>query len=431
MNTLRKVWLGTLVSILAFGGFSVSNTHAAVGGPVPPVCDTELIANGSFEVPALVNPQGWDVVPSGQNGIGWLAEWVDTTPLPGKPVIANIELQNGRPAQDGLQYTELDSDYDGTPNPLPGDEASVKVYQDVLTTPGSTYKVSFFTSPIPGFDSANNITKFYFGDSVAPVLVDTIAEDGSGNATTAWTKHEYTLTATTAVTRISFADGGVADSFGPFLDMVSAKEVCAGGGGGGALTYVISGKVWNDANNDGVLDGSESGLDSWKVFIDTDNDGDIDPGETVVPTNVSGEYSLNALTPGTYTIREYVESGWDQTYPTAAQQFKHVVTIVAANITDKNFGNFKPVGGGGGGSGGASGGAGVVLIPTTTTPTPIPTVAGDATTMTPTPPVSPSPQVLGSTTELPRTGASGVPIVALSLLATITGLLTITRFSKE
>ncbi|MBP9686604.1 MAG: hypothetical protein KBD66_02275 [Candidatus Doudnabacteria bacterium] len=432
MNILRKVWVGTLLVVLIFGGFTAAEANAAVGGPIPPACNTELITNGSFEIPALVNPQGWDVVASGQNGIGWLAEWVDATPLPGKPVVANIELQNGRPAQDGTQYTELDSDYDGTPNPLPGDEASVRIYQDVLTNPGSSYTLVFYTSPIPGFDSSNNVTKFHFGDPAAPALVASVIEDGTANATTVWTKHEYTLTATTPVTRISFTDGGIANSFGAFLDMVSAKEVCAGGGGGGgAVTYEISGKVWSDASNNGALDVGESALIGWQVFIDADNDGDLDPGETMAMTDGAGEYALTGLSAGTYIVREVVENGWTQTYPTVAQQKKYEVTVVAANVVGINFGNFHPTGGGSGGGGSFSGGAGVVLIPTPTPVVPTPTVAGDSTTALTIPVIQPTPQVLGVATELPRTGVSGMILVLLAVCSTLFGLRMLGRLTQE
>lgn len=403
MNMFRKLAAGVVVLMCALGGIQANKVGAAVGGPIPPACDTELITNGSFEAPVLTNPQGWDVVPSGQNGIGWSAEWVDATPLPGKPVIANIELQNGRPAQDGAQYTELDSNYDANPKPLPGDEASVAVFQDIISNVGATYKVVFYTSPVPGWGTADNVTKFSFGDTAAPVLVDTIIEDGTANPgnITVWTKHEYTLVATTAHTRISFADGGVPNSFGAFLDNVSVKEVCGGGGGGGPVTYSITGKVWADTNNNGTLDGAETGLDGWKVFIDADNDGDIDPGETVVVTNPAGEFTFSGLAAGSYTLREYVEPGWDQTYPDSGQQHKHVVNIAAANVVDKNFGNHRPVGGGG-----STGGGGAVLILSPTpTPTagPTPIVAGDSTDNIISNP-TPTPVVLGAATELPRTG---------------------------
>lgn len=420
MKKLRKVLASAFTVTLVFGGAGAAVAEAAIGIPVPPACGTELVTNGSFEIPALVNPAGWDVVPSGQNGIGWNAEWVDATVLPGKPAVANIELQNGRPAQNGSQFTELDSDFDGNPNPMPGDEASVRIYQDLLTTVGSTYKIVFYTSPVPGWGAAENVTKFSFGDGAALTLVDTITEDGTANAgnATVWTKHEYTLTASTAISRIQFTDGGTPNSFGAFLDAVSVKEVCgggAGGGGGAPATFSISGKVWNDEDANAVFDPAELGLSGWKVYIDTDDDGNLDAGETVVATNNAGEYILSGLAAGSYTVREVVEAGWDQTSPTTAQQHKHVVTIATVNVADIHFGNNRPANGGGGGSSGGGGGA--VLLPVSTPIPPVPTVAGDSITVPTLPSTQPVPQVLGASTELPRTGVSATLLLIALLLA--------------
>ncbi len=390
-------------------------TFAAEGEPL--ACGTELIQNGSFESPVLTNPQGWGVVQSGQDGIAWNAVWVDTTPLPGKPAIANVEIQNGRPAQSGIQFTELDSDYDGSPNPLPGDVASVKLYQDIPTHIGVPYTLSFFTAPIPLYGVDENITIVSFGDSAALTTVDTVVEDGTVETTTNWKQHTYTVVPTTTTSRIQFADGGAANSFGSFLDTVSLKEVCddgggeGEGGGGSGSTRTISGIVWNDQNSNAVLDGSETGLADWKVFVDSNNNGDIDLGETTVLTNALGNYQITGLSAGVYVVRAFQESFWTQTFPAAE---KHVVTVVDANIAAIDFGNARMTSGGSGG-GGAPVSSGVVLIPTNAA-APVPTVAGDSTTIAaPTPPatVTPAGQVLGATTQLPRTGLDIALVLAV------------------
>ncbi len=422
MKVFQKFVFGLIAAALVVSSVASAPavTFAAEGETL--ACGTELIQNGSFESPVLTNPQGWGVVQSGQDGIAWNAVWVDTTPLPGKPTIANVEIQNGRPAQSGIQFTELDSDYDGSPNPLPGDVASVKLYQDIPTHIGVPYTLSFFTAPIPLYGADENITIVSFGDSAALTTVDTIVEDGTTETTTNWKQHTYTVVPTTTTSRIQFADGGVANSFGSFLDTVSLKEVCGEdegeGGGGSPTTYSISGLVWNDENGNALFDGAEAGLESWKVFVDGNDNGDIDPGELVVTTNTAGNYQITGLVAGVYVVRVFQESFWTPTYPIAE---KHTVTISSSSATAVDFGNKRMTGGGSGGGSTPPVSTGVVPLPASA-PAPVPTVAGDSTALiTPVVPAVPQPQVLGASTELPRTGVDILLVIAsvLALFAII------------
>ena len=139
-----------------------------------------------------------------------------------------MEIQKSlwTPAE-GSQYAELDTDWDGPSGSFGGEPASVQIFEDLATIPGQTYQISFKFSPRPApdpfnaNDANNNKLEFSWDGSVK----DVISADGSALSNTAWTTHNYQFTASTSSTRLEFADLGVPDSYGTFLDSVSAKCV--------------------------------------------------------------------------------------------------------------------------------------------------------------------------------------------------------------
>ena len=80
-------------------------------------------------------------------------------------------------------------------------------------------------------------------------------------------------------------------------------------------TGEIQGKIWHDANGNGVRDAGESGLSGWTVYLDQNQNSLLDTGEASTTTNSNGDYSFKNLTPGTYTVGEVLQPGWRQTYP--------------------------------------------------------------------------------------------------------------------
>ncbi len=190
----------------------------------PAPCNTQLVANGGFEVPTVITNQQWDVYPSGTPNLAWSAKWVRTGGS--EPAIANVELHRGVSgwnAHGGQQHTELDSDWGGPSSGQSGEDASIQLFQDLPTVTGHKYIVSFWTSPRPGQGTGNNVTKVEMGGTE----LETITEDGTANSNTDWTQHTYTFTANSSLSRLSFTDMGAGDSLGGFLDDVSVKEQCA------------------------------------------------------------------------------------------------------------------------------------------------------------------------------------------------------------
>jgi hypothetical protein len=123
-----------------------------------------------------------------------------------------------------------------------------------------------------------------------------------------------------------------------------------GSGGGGGTGGSIAGKVWNDADGDGVLDSGEVGVAGITVYNDANNNSAKDTGEATTTTDASGNYTLGNLAAGSYKIRQILQSGWSQTSP--ANGYGWTITLSTGQVlTGKNFGTKNS--GGGGGTGGS------------------------------------------------------------------------------
>lgn len=129
--------------------------------------------------------------------------------------------------------------------------------------------------------------------------------------------------------RISSAPSG-------YFDVpVGTAAVAAGVDFGTTSRALITGTIFNDANNNGIRDTGESGLSGWTVFVDDDNDGVLDEGEESVLSAADGSYSLSP-TAGTRVIRALTAAGWTRTTPSAGY---HSVTVTAAqSVSNKSFG---------------------------------------------------------------------------------------------
>ena len=99
----------------------------------------------------------------------------------------------------------------------------------------------------------------------------------------------------------------------------------------------IGGIKWLDANDNGRQDSGEAGADGVVIFIDDNNSGTLDGGERSTTTSDGGFYTFTDLEPDTYTVREVVPEGSQQTFPANGA---HVVELLPGeNIEGINFGN--------------------------------------------------------------------------------------------
>jgi hypothetical protein len=191
-NTLPTIALGIFVGIMTTGIAAAD----------------DIVLNGSFELPAVDNPENWDIFDS----------------IPGWGLLRGpkIELQrgvNGWLPADGDQYIELDSDLDGPGGGMHGEPASSAVFQDLVTSVGQEYELTFAFSPRPGV--ADNALEIKWDGTV----VDTLSADGTGLSNTDWQYYSYELTAAAELSRLEFGDLSVSDSLGTFVDDVSVVAV--------------------------------------------------------------------------------------------------------------------------------------------------------------------------------------------------------------
>ena len=118
----------------------------------------------------------------------------------------------------------------------------------------------------------------------------------------------------------------------------------------------IFGYKWSDANGNREYDCNsqedsdeegtcEEKLPGWTIFIDENGNGELDNGEeeeiaeVSTTTGVGGSYSFEGLEPGTYSICEVQQRGWDQTYPNGEGGQCHQVTVTSGQDSEANFGN--------------------------------------------------------------------------------------------
>jgi len=98
-----------------------------------------------------------------------------------------------------------------------------------------------------------------------------------------------------------------------------------------------TGFKWLDLNGDGVRDQNEPGLAGVYIYLDLDLDGRPDIGEPAAITKDDGSYTLSPPNPGTFRIREVVEPGYVQTFPTSG--FHTAVFNGNTPLSGFDFGN--------------------------------------------------------------------------------------------
>jgi hypothetical protein len=96
----------------------------------------------------------------------------------------------------------------------------------------------------------------------------------------------------------------------------------------------LSGNVFQDHNADGIENQNDAGLKSWTIQLEDTNNVVLN----TTTTDANGNYSFN-VGPGTYRIREVVQTGWTQTTPNP----KDIKAGFDQTLTIPSFGDFKLV----------------------------------------------------------------------------------------
>jgi GH25 family lysozyme M1 (1,4-beta-N-acetylmuramidase) len=106
---------------------------------------------------------------------------------------------------------------------------------------------------------------------------------------------------------------------------------------GSARYGSIGGRVFNDANSNGLLDTGENGLSGWTVYIDTNNNGKLDSGERSATTASDGSWLFDNLTADNYTIRVVQKNKHYKLTTPSTGSYSHTL-FSGTSITDDLFG---------------------------------------------------------------------------------------------
>jgi large repetitive protein len=112
------------------------------------------------------------------------------------------------------------------------------------------------------------------------------------------------------------------------------------------IQMTATGRVWDDTNGNGFRDPGEPGVANRWVYIDLDNDCRMDIGEPSTTTGPDGTYTLLPPGAGTFTVRQVLDPGQNQTFPAqdpnapdvdSCSPIGHIVTLTGNPITDQEI----------------------------------------------------------------------------------------------
>ena len=247
--------------------------------------------------------------------------------------------------------------FQGSHGPLPASQ--IPIFDPPLNEIAGLYKFDAATSNGPfemritGLDAGEDYDLFVFGVSKFNLgLSQTVTISGATTTVFDQLSGINNLVINSELgdssrTLESFAERMAADSSGEILVSVESETaLMVGGIGIRSADYVpvaagtIVGRLFNDANNNGVLDLSESGIVGETVFIDANDNGVLDAGETSTVTvaddpattevDESGSYQFQSLAAGTYIIQVVPPAGFELIFPVAGK-----ATVVLGSTTGK------------------------------------------------------------------------------------------------
>ena len=164
-------------------------------------------------------------------------------------------------------------------------------------------------------------------------VVATTTTDSHGNyAFTITTPGSYTVQ---EVLQSGFAF--TAPASGTYAETLTAGQSVTGLNFGNFQSVTLSGEVYSDLNDNGALNSGEPGLSGWTVNL-------LNSSSSVVATTTTesnGDYSFTVSKPGTYTVKEVVQSGYTLTEP-AAGSYPETLSS-GQSVAGLQFGNFAAV----------------------------------------------------------------------------------------
>ena len=105
------------------------------------------------------------------------------------------------------------------------------------------------------------------------------------------------------------------------------------------LRSEIHGRVWHDANRDGIQDADELPLEGVTVYLDLNGNGQQDPDEPARATDSDGQYSFVDLLRGAYRVIEVTPEGYLTTLAGGVAPRQELTLAPDQKATDIDFGN--------------------------------------------------------------------------------------------
>jgi hypothetical protein len=216
--------------------------------------------------------------------------FVNTKPATGSiTIVKDAQPNDGQdfaftPSQATMPQFLLDDDSDST-------LSNMKTYSGL---PAGTY--AFTETQVPGW-----------------TLASISCTPSSGTSTN--------LTSATATINLAAGDNIVCTFVNAYTPPTTAK---------------VCGVKFNDLNGNGIQEAGELGLANWQIGVGIASIPSVTTGD-------KGQYCINDLPVGTYTVSEIPQAPWVQTYPAAPGT--HTVTLAAGQqLNGVNFGNTQPSG---------------------------------------------------------------------------------------
>ena len=95
----------------------------------------------------------------------------------------------------------------------------------------------------------------------------------------------------------------------------------------------LSGTVFFDIDGDGTRASNEPPQANWTIYLDSNQNNRLDAGERSTTSNSNGDYLLNNVTPGAFTLAIAMQPGWAPTLP-SSQRYQGTV------FANQSLGNF-------------------------------------------------------------------------------------------
>lgn len=187
MRSLMRVSWHSLSPIVLAAGLAL--------GMAPASAAPSLIVNGSFEADALLPLGTWNVFSA---LTGWTGD-------PGAGGGIELRRQNAGTAQEGEYFVELDT------------YRNSWMAQQVATTAGQHYTLSYYYSPRAGVGSASNPVEVTWNG----VQLALNSGNGVGQGNHQWQQFTFDVVGTGRLDTLRFAAAGTSDGYGGSLDNIA------------------------------------------------------------------------------------------------------------------------------------------------------------------------------------------------------------------